>query len=274
MVLAKTMGNKQVDALAQQFVARIPEKPFGLSVDQDDRTLLIDDDHCVGGRLQQPPERLLGLFAVKNPKGRHGLDLRELLPRRGAKLPRSRPIPHAFSQSCETMVEVKCAMNTVTTETVEELLHRYEIAPPPESERFLRHAGLEAGVALALGGHKDAQGQKTITLTIGNLSQSRSCPLGEEEAQDIVERLQERHAIPHQSAEMNTLRNLLSKCSRMYATSEIESFIMKPVHLHEGGYRIDNVLMFSSRHLRIAHRLDAHAHDRGAVSSHRPTDTR
>lgn len=164
-------------------------------------------------------------------------------------------------------------MMTLPIETTNELLRRHEITPPP-TDAPARHTDLTVGQELTIGGHTEGDGPKTLTLTVGTFSQSRSCPLSEDEAHDMVARLQERHALPHRHAEASALQHLLQKSAAMYAESAIASFVMHPVYLNERGYRIGHVQMFAAKHVTITPRLDPHAHDRKAVFAHRPTDTK
>jgi hypothetical protein len=52
----QTARHEQLDGLAQQVVDRIAEEGARAGVDDGDRPVLVDDDHGVGGSLEQPPE--------------------------------------------------------------------------------------------------------------------------------------------------------------------------------------------------------------------------
>ena len=56
--------DQDFDGLAQEFLALVAEQGLGLGIDEPDDSRVVDDDHGVRRRLQQPPEPLLGGFTV------------------------------------------------------------------------------------------------------------------------------------------------------------------------------------------------------------------
>ena len=48
-----------LDRQSEQLVARVPEEPLGLGIDELHRPVLADDHDCVGSRLDEPAEALL-----------------------------------------------------------------------------------------------------------------------------------------------------------------------------------------------------------------------
>ena len=53
------LGHENLDGLADQFVALVAEQPLGLTVDQDDPAVTVDDHHGVRRRLEQVTELFL-----------------------------------------------------------------------------------------------------------------------------------------------------------------------------------------------------------------------
>ena len=67
---AEPFGDEDLDGLPEEFVPVVAEHPLGLGVDQLDPAVRPDDDHGVGGRLQQRPEPLLDPAALGHlPEG-------------------------------------------------------------------------------------------------------------------------------------------------------------------------------------------------------------
>src|SRR6185295_11971443 len=69
---AKPLRNQDLDRLPDQLLARIAEDPLGLAVDADDLAVGTDDDHRVGGCLQQiePPQHHLIVEWLVRSRGR------------------------------------------------------------------------------------------------------------------------------------------------------------------------------------------------------------
>ena len=68
---AEALGQQHFNGLAKQLSARIPEQHLGLSVHDLDQTRGVDDDHPVGGRLQQSAELGFRGFFLMMSDGRH-----------------------------------------------------------------------------------------------------------------------------------------------------------------------------------------------------------
>ena len=56
MPFAKALRDQDFDPLADQIFSRMPEQLLHLMIGQGDAAVSIDDDHRVGGRLQQSPQ--------------------------------------------------------------------------------------------------------------------------------------------------------------------------------------------------------------------------
>jgi hypothetical protein len=136
-------------------------------------------------------------------------------------------------------------------DVTEEILRRYEIMPLVTDER-VHHDDAGTGMVAAIGGHKKSDGRKMITLTIGNVSQSRLSPFSDDEGRDMVRRFCEAHLVPREPALERTLEHLVTKGEKMYATEEIDSFLLQPIHLHRGGYRIGSARMFRTKPLKVS----------------------
>ena len=74
------LRDEDLDRLAEELVAGVPEEPLGLAVDEHDPAVLADDHQRIGGRLHQPPEpfaaaRVAGQLVASravSPCVRHG----------------------------------------------------------------------------------------------------------------------------------------------------------------------------------------------------------
>jgi hypothetical protein len=60
----QALGHQQLDALADELLARIAEHALGLGIDQRNAALRADDHHGIRRSLQQAAETLLGTLAL------------------------------------------------------------------------------------------------------------------------------------------------------------------------------------------------------------------
>ncbi len=63
VLAAIALGDQHLDAMSQQFRASVAEELLGLSVDQRDLALVVDDDHGVGRGFEQRAEFFFSLFS-------------------------------------------------------------------------------------------------------------------------------------------------------------------------------------------------------------------
>lgn len=137
----------------------------------------------------------------------------------------------------------------ITPEAADELLRRYEITPPSSEHGGARP--LKGGYEISLGGHRREDGQKMLTLTIGNISESRPCPFMDGESQQVVRRFCEQHSLPRRPALEHMLAHLVARASKLYALDSIDSFVFDAVHIHESGYRIGSVRVLANKSLKL-----------------------
>ena len=130
----------------------------------------------------------------------------------------------------------------IPDKTVDEILRAFGIAPPDDAAHYPG-----SGVRASLGGHKREDGQKVITLTIVNVSESRVCPLANGQAKSMVARFCTNGLLPHKPALESMVEHLLQKAAALYDGDPIESFVLEDLRLHEGGYRIGSVKMFRTK---------------------------
>ena len=57
MVLTETLRHKDLDRFSQKFLAPIAEQSLCLGIHQHDSSRLVDDDHRIGRRFQEPAEQ-------------------------------------------------------------------------------------------------------------------------------------------------------------------------------------------------------------------------
>src|SRR5689334_10065841 len=57
--VAEPLGQQHLDRLADELLPVPAEERLGLAVDEHDAPVPVDDDHAVGGRLEQVPELFL-----------------------------------------------------------------------------------------------------------------------------------------------------------------------------------------------------------------------
>jgi hypothetical protein len=62
----ESLGDKQVDRLAENLFPAVPEQSFGLRVDQDYGASLIDDDHGIRKRIEEAAESLKNRELVRH----------------------------------------------------------------------------------------------------------------------------------------------------------------------------------------------------------------
>ena len=230
----ESLRNEDFNRLTQQLRARISEDPLGLRVDENDASVQIDDDHGIGSRLEQSAKRLLGRTCSEDFSERCS---------QTPLLTGFFPIP---SLTYAMLVGMASQM---APEAAAELLRRYSIIPPHSDGAGAR--ALEGGHTVSLGGHRRSDGAKLITLTLGNVSESRFCPFEGSEAADIVRRFQEQHLIPKDTAFTRMLEHLVELAAKLYAYEQIESFVFDAVKLHESDYRIGDAHIFTSKVLHL-----------------------
>ena len=137
----------------------------------------------------------------------------------------------------------------ITPEATEELLRRHKITPP--SNKHGEAGRLEGGYEIAIGGHRREDGRKMVTVTIGNISESRPCPFQDGEARDIVRRFCDQHNLPKRPALDRMLEHLLNRADQLYASDRIESFALEKIQLHSSGYRIGSAQILATKPLKV-----------------------
>ena len=127
------------------------------------------------------------------------------------------------------------------TVAAEQILRRYDILPPATEHGGSRklHGGHEA----AIGGHLRDDGQKMVTLTVGNISEARPCPFKNGESREIVERFFDLHRLPRHNAFELMLEHLIDRAANMYAQEPLDAFLFQKIRLHDSGYQIGSVDM-------------------------------
>jgi hypothetical protein len=126
---------------------------------------------------------------------------------------------------------------------VDELLRRYGITPPGGTPALQR---LQNRCIADLGGHRRDDGRKMVTVTVGNISESRPCPFADGESRRIVRRLCNRHLIPRHDDCEKRLEELLDRAAEMFANEQLDSFVFEGVVFQDGAYRIGSVHMVRS----------------------------
>ena len=61
---SKSLWNQHLDALAQQFLARVAEQSFNLRIHQNNRAAFVHHQHSDRRRLQRQPKLLVGSLAL------------------------------------------------------------------------------------------------------------------------------------------------------------------------------------------------------------------
>lgn len=128
------------------------------------------------------------------------------------------------------------------------VLLRHDIQPPSHQGRGARE--IEGGYRVVIGGHRRDDGQKMLTLTMENLSESRPCPFSDGEVKEIVQRFYDLKLLPKRNALRHMLEHLVAKAAEMYAEEPLESFLFETVRLHESEYRIGSVHMVGTKPVR------------------------
>ena len=141
------------------------------------------------------------------------------------------------------------------------LLRRYHITPPATKTGGARR--IEGGREAVIGGHIRDDGQKMVTLTVGNTSESRLCPFDGEDVREVVQRFVDRKLIPKRDALERMVEHLLSRSAEMFAKEPLSAFLLDKIQLHESEYRIGSVHMVATRPVR-APKPKPKRQDRGA----------
>ncbi|GEM_PF-3830601 len=128
--------------------------------------------------------------------------------------------------------------NSIKGPAADELLRRYGITPPVGTLGVQR---LRNRCIADLGGHRRDDGQKMVTVTVGNISESRPCPFADGESRRIVHRLCNRYLIPKHDDCEKRLEELLDRAAEMFANERLDSFVFEDVLFEDGVYRIGSV---------------------------------
>lgn len=123
------------------------------------------------------------------------------------------------------------------------ILRRYDILPSEEAAVTPSGSTYEANV----GGHRRDDGQKILTVTVGNISESRPCPFRNAESRDIVRRLCARRVLPRRPEFESMLEQLVARASAMFAKEPLDGFILEHVRLDNNHYTVGDVHMVGSR---------------------------
>lgn len=131
----------------------------------------------------------------------------------------------------------------IDSRAAQAILRRYDILPSEEAAVKPSATTYKANV----GGHRGDDGQKILTVTVGNVSESRLCPFRDGESHDIVRRLCARHVLPKRPELESMLAQLVERASTMFAKEHLDGFVLEQVRLDNGHYTIGAVHMVRAR---------------------------
>lgn len=113
-----------------------------------------------------------------------------------------------------------------------------------------------------------------IRASIDKEHAERAAPLSEDAAMEMVEHLRRQRLIPRGAHSQQTLAHLLVKAAHLFTQTGIDELCLGRVHVGPDGYHILEASMQTTKHITATARLDADAHDKGAVFTARRTGRR
>ena len=128
------------------------------------------------------------------------------------------------------------------------LLRRYHIMPPATKADGARP--LEGGHEATIGGHLRDDGQKMVTLTVGNISESRPCPVIAQDVHEVVQRFVDEKLIPKREALERMVEHLFFRAAEMFGEEPLSAFLLEKIQLHGSDYRIGSVHMVATKRLK------------------------
>jgi len=133
--------------------------------------------------------------------------------------------------------------------------------------RILAQAACARGTDIVISGDTSEVYGKTLGLRSATHAVSGMVPIGEAEAQTLVDNFEEHHGLGSRDATSRMLAHLLLKASALFAETPLTQLAID-VRLHENAYTVLDVSMTSLRALHLPERLSKHAHDRKAEEFH------
>jgi hypothetical protein len=132
------------------------------------------------------------------------------------------------------------------------VLRRYEIRvaeKPPEP-----------GPDLVVAGYEDEHHGRVIALHGGAHAARRHLPLSEADAESMLDAFSSERSIAHDHKSRAMIAHLLLKAAKMYEETGIDRFGMI-ARVHDNGYLVRSVTMWSNGEPHVTPRLTPHAHD-------------
>ncbi|TAM73559.1 hypothetical protein EPN44_13545 [bacterium] len=112
------------------------------------------------------------------------------------------------------------------------------------------------------------RGEPLLTLSVGKAAggdvperTSQACPVGEDEAIAMIERLRGRQAIVHGTQGKSMLAHLLVRASRLFVGQDLTEMRLAPIVLHGNTYEVVDATMAARHSVEVPRELARRAHD-------------
>jgi hypothetical protein len=132
---------------------------------------------------------------------------------------------------------------TVDSQTATRLLRIYGVNPPIPDERLEHNAN--AGTSVTIDGLLDGENGRVMRVKIGGRRLSRPCPVGLDEAENLVNEFRTEQLLPDSHAD-RALIQLITSCSKLFVEAGIDEFHLV-LYLNGHGYRSHAVYMLRPR---------------------------
>lgn len=122
------------------------------------------------------------------------------------------------------------------------------------------------GIRAIIEGVHNLAGEKNIAISIAHHRAERLWPIGQYEAQTIVDELHRRGLVPADEHVRRTLEHLLVHSSSLYDVDYVQAFRLGPLFLDGQGYTLRAATITAARHPHVVAPLAGDAHDRKAAA--------
>ena len=112
----------------------------------------------------------------------------------------------------------------------------------------------------------EAQNGAHMEITIAKHVAKRQLPLGEYEAQTLVDEFVAEHLLPAEPALRAMVAHVFVRFSRLFSeNAALSRLLCKELFIHHSDYRVEHVQIWVDSPLHVKPRLTPHAHDRKAM---------
>ena len=122
------------------------------------------------------------------------------------------------------------------------------------------------GIVTKVDCSNEAQNGAHMEITIAKHVAKRQLPLGEYEAQTLVDEFVAEHLLPAEPALRAMVAHVFVRFSRLFSeNAALSRLLCKELFIHHSDYRVEHVQIWVDSPLHVKPRLTPHAHDRKAM---------